>query len=87
MRVRIKESSFCLHALRATLASFPDGGGQVDAGPRFAYADGKPLDRPRQLWCVEQGVGRIVDIQTELFTFDSCKMAGDQAILPVSFIS
>ena len=33
MRVRIKESSFCLRALRATLAVFPDGGGKVDAGP------------------------------------------------------
>jgi hypothetical protein len=33
MRVRIKESSFCLRALRATLASFRDGGGKVDAGP------------------------------------------------------
>ena len=32
-------------------------------------------------------VGRIVDIRTELFTFDSCKMAGDQVILSVSFIS
>jgi len=95
MRVRIKESSFCLRTLRATLASLPDCGGKVDAGPcpdnllgrrviawqrqtlcatvmatgetldlrelrcrcnleyRFAYADGKPLDRQRQLWCVE----------------------------------
>jgi hypothetical protein len=31
--------------------------------------------------------GRIVYIQTELFTFDSRKMAGVQAILPVSFVS
>jgi hypothetical protein len=31
--VRIKESSFCLRALRATLAQFPDGGGKVDVGP------------------------------------------------------
>jgi hypothetical protein len=30
---------------------------------RFAYADGKPLDRPRQFWRVEPAVGRIVDIQ------------------------
>ena len=32
-------------------------------------------------------VGRIVNILIELFTFDSCKMSGDQAKLPVSFIS
>jgi hypothetical protein len=32
MRVRIKESSFCLRALRATLANFRMGG-KVDAGP------------------------------------------------------
>jgi hypothetical protein len=31
--------------------------------------------------------GRILDIQTEFFTFDSCKIAGGQAILPVSFVS
>ena len=30
-------------------------------------------------------VGRIVNILIELFTFDSCKMSGDQAKLPVSF--
>jgi hypothetical protein len=35
----------------------------------------------------QPGVGRIVDIQTELFTFDSCKMAGDHAILIPSFVS
>ena len=55
---------------------------------RFAYADGKPLDRPRQLWCVEPA-GRPYrrHSKTEIFTFDSCKMAGVQAILPVSFVS
>src|SRR4029077_7033463 len=91
MRVRIKESSFCLRAFRATLASFRMAAArstvahvprrQVIAWQReilcatvmatgetldlrelrcrsnleyrFAYADGKPLDRPRQLWCVE----------------------------------
>ena len=33
MRVRIKESSFCLRALRGNAREFPDGGGKVDAGP------------------------------------------------------
>ena len=33
MRVRIKESSFCLRALRGNAREFPDGGGNVDAGP------------------------------------------------------
>ena len=33
MRVRIKESSFCVRTLRATLASLPDCGGKVDGGP------------------------------------------------------
>ena len=55
---------------------------------RFAYADGKPLDRPRQLWCVEPARSAVSStFITELFTFDSCKMAGDQAILLLSFVS
>ena len=68
--------------------------GKADAGPcpdnllGGEWQRRQPLDRPRQLWCVEPAqVGCIVDIRTELFTFDSCKMAGDQVILPVSFIS
>ena len=91
---RIKESSFYLHALRATLATFWMAAGKADARPcpdnllSGEWQRRQPLDRPRQLWCVEPAqVGCIVDIRTELFTFDSCKMAGDQVILPVSFIS
>jgi transcriptional regulator with XRE-family HTH domain len=53
---------------------------------RFAYADGKPLDRPRQLRCVEPAMS-AVSSTFEPNTFDSCKMAGDQVILSVSFIS
>ena len=33
MRVRIKESSFCLSAFKGNAREFPDGGGKVDAGP------------------------------------------------------
>jgi hypothetical protein len=56
---------------------------------RFAYADGKSLDRPRQLWCVEPARSAVSSTfnQTEIFTLDSCKMAGEQAILQVSFVS
>ena len=38
--------------------------------------------------CSLQGLssGRIVDIQTEFFTFDSCKMAGS-GVLSASFVS
>jgi transcriptional regulator with XRE-family HTH domain len=53
----------------------------------FAYADEKPLDRATTLVRRTGQVGRIVDIQTAFFTFDSCKMVGDRVTLPVSFIS
>ena len=33
MRVRIKESSFCLRCLKGNAREFSDGGGKVDAGP------------------------------------------------------
>jgi transcriptional regulator with XRE-family HTH domain len=100
MRVRIKESSFCLRALRATLESFRmaaarstlahvpttssaasnclttadpvcnrDGDSETldlrelpcrcNLEYRFAYADGKPLDRPRQLRCVEPAMSAV----------------------------
>jgi hypothetical protein len=44
---------------------------------RFAYADeSRSTDRDKLCCASNQPGRRIVDIQTELFTFDSCKMAG-----------
>jgi hypothetical protein len=129
MRVRIKESSFCLRALRATLASFrmaaarstlahvptTSSGGRVIAWQRqtlcatvmatgetldlrelrcrcnleyrFAYADGKPLDRPRQLWCVEPARSAVSSTFKPNYSRLILARWQGQAILPVSFVS
>ena len=53
---------------------------------RFAYADGKPLDRPRQLWCVEPARSAVSSTFKPNYSRLILARWQGQAILAVSFV-